>query len=144
MLRKGFIIRAADCHHMTDENSCHGKGSRPSIVTSDGGQRADEIFAALADRQRRCVLYCLQDKEQASVTDVATQIAAWEYDTSPDDIPDKAIKELKVTLFHQHLPKLREARLVEYDDRSQQLLLRDCPDLAEICLERCQEQDLPD
>ncbi|WP_222913955.1 hypothetical protein [Natrinema sp. SYSU A 869] len=58
-------------------------------------------------------------------------------------MPDEAIEEYKVMLFHHHLPKLREARLVEYDERSQQLLLRECPDLVEVCLEHCQEQDLP-
>lgn len=129
---------------MTDEHCCRDEGNRPTIVTADGGQRADEILTALADIQRRYVLYYLRDEERASVADVAERLAVWEYDAPADEIPETAIEEYRTVLYHEHLPMLREAQLVEYDERSEQLVFRDCPDLAELCLEHCRESDLPD
>lgn len=119
-----------------------GNNSIPVLLTKS--QRFDDIFAALADSRRRYVLHYLQNEERGSMTDVARQVVAWEHEVPADEIPDEVISEIKLLLYHNHLPKLREARLVEYDERSEQLLFRDPPELVETCLEHCAKRDLPD
>ena len=73
--------------------------------------RKDELLATLADARRRAVLAYLRD----SPDDVAT------VRTLTDDIDKEAHggKELTaVRLVHSHLPRLDEAGLVEFDERS--------------------------
>lgn len=128
---------------MTDNAECGTEDGTPDYFASDGGQRADEILTALADARRRYVLYYLRDEKQASLAEIAKQIVAWEREASVDTVSDKTPEKIKVQLYHSHLPKLREASIVEYDDRSKQLVLRDSPELVELCLDHCAEHDLP-
>lgn len=118
-------------------------GSVADLVP-DGGQRFDELFDALSDARRRYVLYHLRDETQATVSDVARQVAAWERGTDPADVDEEEIDEVRTALYHNHLPKLREARIVDYDDRTEQLVYRDPPGIVETCLERCRPADVPD
>lgn len=126
---------------MTDDPCCGADAS--NSIAADSGQRIDEIFTALADIRRRYVLYCLRAETRASLTDIVAQVAAWEHETSVDDIPDESLESLKIELYHNHLPTLRESSVIEYDERSEQLVYRDPPALVERCLEHCADQDLP-
>lgn len=85
---------------------------------ADGGDRLGEIFDAMSVRRRRYVLYYLQEEEVADIDAVATHVVAQEQDISIDEIPDDVISTIRVDLFHNHLPKLQSAALVEYDQRS--------------------------
>ena len=71
----------------------------------------DECFQALGDQLRRELL-CLMDTKQTDVFDVDQLSAALGalYENSEESIA--------IALEHSHLPKLRAAGLVEYDDRS--------------------------
>lgn len=114
-----------------------------NAVAVDGGQRPDEILAALSDFRRRHILYCLQDDERASLTDIAQQVAAWKQECPPEDVSEKSIAEFKIQLYHCHLPKLQEADIVEYDMRTEMVVFRAPHDLVEMCLEYCESHDLP-
>jgi DNA-binding transcriptional ArsR family regulator len=109
----------------------------------DGSQRFNEILTALSNTQRRRILYYLQETDSASQDEVADRLIAWKYDSPPDDDSDEAIERLKIELHHNHLPRLEELRLIEYDRRTEELLVRDLPELAEQCLEHCKSADLP-
>ncbi|WP_436343976.1 DUF7344 domain-containing protein [Natronorubrum sp. FCH18a] len=127
-----------DCH-------CRCKEKRfLNNIAFDGGRSFDEILTALSDIRRRYILYYLQDENQASLTAIAQQIAAWEHKCSVDDISEETTATYKIRLYHNHLPKLREAKIVEYDARSKMVVFRGAPDLVEMCLDHCASQDLPD
>ncbi|MDS0476861.1 hypothetical protein [Natrinema sp. 1APR25-10V2] len=128
---------------MAEDNNRRDENQDSSHTASDGSRRMDEILTALADTHRRYVLYHLQDVEQASVTDTAEQVAAWKEENPPPAVPDDAVEQCELRLSHHHLPTLEEMSLIEYDDRSKQLVFTDPPELVDLCLDHCADRDLP-
>jgi hypothetical protein len=114
----------------------------PQGVSFDENQRFNEILTALNNTQRRRILCHLQEVDSASQNEVVDQLIAWKRDSPPDNDSDEAIQRLKIALHHTHLPQFGESRLIEYDRRTEVLLARDLPELAEQCLEHCKPADL--
>lgn len=83
-------------------------------VTEDV-QTASIAYDALADRERRAVVahFMTEDSNTASVNDLITQ---YQEMTGDEDI---SANSLEIRLHHQHLPKLADAGIIEYDARSQ-------------------------
>lgn len=80
-------------------------------ATEGGALSAEIIFPLLADGQRRYTMHYLARKVGAvAISDVAEQIALWEGDLSRD-----RFERIVTGLYHRHLPKLREAGVVDYD-----------------------------
>ncbi|MDG5759035.1 hypothetical protein QA600_06745 [Natronococcus sp. A-GB1] len=109
-------------------------GGGGELCASD---RIDEILRSLGDARRRRLISYVREQGPTSRTDAARQLAAWKNDTSPATLSDEAVERAEIALHHKHLPALEDARLVEYDSRSETLLVRDLPELAERCLECC-------
>lgn len=85
--------------------------SRPS-----GGLTKGEIFDVLRNQRRRFVLqYLKQVEDPVELGDLATQVAAWEYDTTVDEVSSEQRKRVYTTLQQTHLDKMAEAGIVEYD-----------------------------
>ncbi|MDG5759383.1 hypothetical protein QA600_08515 [Natronococcus sp. A-GB1] len=114
----------------------------PQDTNFDGNQRNSEILTALSNTQRRRILHYLREVDSASRDEVADRLIAWKHDSPPDDVSDETVERLKVELHHNHLPQLEGSQLIEYDRRSEELLVRDLPELAEQCLEHCETADL--
>ncbi|RKD97551.1 DUF7344 domain-containing protein [Halopiger aswanensis] len=112
------------------------------VPDDDRAARIDELLTALADARRRYVLYYLRDERRASLTETARQVAAWDSDRSPTAVRDETLEDIEIQLYHIHLPMLEEADILEYDDRSEQLVFRDPPSLVECCLDQCLDDDL--
>jgi len=89
------------------------------------GTGRDELFGALAHRQRRRVLAVLRSAEGTlTLTDLALELARRD-----GDGPVEGIDELRVSLYHQHLPKLASAGLVAFDPDAETVALdRAVPD----------------
>ncbi|WP_276301674.1 ArsR/SmtB family transcription factor [Halorussus lipolyticus] len=81
----------------------------------------DHVFRAMAHPLRREVLCLLarRDDGVAELTDLSERLA--------DRAPDRTDEELQTVLYHDHLPRLREAGLVEFDDRTGTARYRDGP-----------------
>lgn len=131
---------------MIDDYNEKGDNTGHSEIASENSQqnRFDEILSALADTHRRYILYYLQEEERASLTSVAQQIAAWKQDRPPAEVQDGVVDDLEIRLYHNHLPRLEDMCLIEYDDRSKQMVFRDPPELVELCLDHCVDRDLPE
>lgn len=75
-----------------------------------------EIFDVLRNERRRFVLqYLKQREEPVELGELATQVAAWEYDTSCEEVSAEQRKRVYTTLQQTHLPRLAEVDIVHYD-----------------------------
>ncbi|MGQ3412218.1 DUF7344 domain-containing protein [Natrinema sp. LN54] len=75
----------------------------------------DEIFHLLQNERRRMVLRYLQGTDGAvRMRDVAEQVAAWEHDTTVEDLTSTQRQRVYIPLYQSHLSKLDEAGLIEY------------------------------
>lgn len=86
---------------------------RPSVhemrVRSDGGHSLlNWVFGALTHPRRRCILYYLRDHEQTGTSDLASHLAAWEQDSSTNEVSAADVEQVKTDPLHSHLPKLHD------------------------------------
>lgn len=102
-------------------------------------QRAsiDELLSLLGHRRRRDVLYSLSANEVTDVESLATTIATRESDGSSDGIDDGERDAVVIDLYHNHLPKLNDCGLIEYDSRSGAVRRTSLPTDVETLLECC-------
>ena len=76
-----------------------------------------EIFHILGNDRRRAIVTLLaENQERVDVSDIATEIAERETDTSP--VPNNLYKSVYVSLQQTHLPQLEEDAVIEYDPDS--------------------------
>lgn len=86
------------------------------VAGRDGSLSKEEIFDVLQNQRRRYVLEYLERFDgPVSLSDLATQVAAWEYRTSVDEVSNDQKKRVYTTLQQTHLQKMEEAGIVEYD-----------------------------
>ncbi|QRV15886.1 DUF7344 domain-containing protein [Haloterrigena salifodinae] len=75
----------------------------------------DEIFHLLQNERRRLVLRYLRDTtEPVRMRDIAEQVAAWEHDTTVEELTSKQRQRVYIPLYQSHLSKLDEAGLIDY------------------------------
>jgi len=87
-----------------------------STDDEDSDLSKTEIFDVLRNQRRRFVLQYLKRRETpVELGPLATQVAAWEYDTTVDEVTSAQRKRVYTTLQQTHLPKMDEAGIVEYD-----------------------------
>ncbi|RQG93286.1 hypothetical protein EA462_01090 [Natrarchaeobius halalkaliphilus] len=89
---------------------------------SEGGDGATdplpkgEIFEVLRNQRRRYVLHYLkQDDRPVELGDLAQQVAAWEYETTLEDVTPEQRKRVYTTLQQTHLPRMDEAGILTFD-----------------------------
>lgn len=75
----------------------------------------DVVFDVLSSTRRRQVLYLLKNEGEMELTELAEQVAAEENDTTVTDLTKQQRKRVYVSLYQTHVPKLEDARLVDYD-----------------------------
>ena len=72
-------------------------------------------FELLANERRLCAILCLRGSEgRMTVRDLATEIAAIERDSCPDEVSEEVVTRVYISLLHTHLPRLYEMKVVEY------------------------------
>ena len=73
-----------------------------------------EVFDALGESRRRHALYALADADgPLDIETLAERIAEREDDRS--DADGDRVDRIRLTLVHNHLPKLVDAGVIEYD-----------------------------
>lgn len=86
----------------------------------------DVVFDIMSNRRRRFVLrYLHQNGSPAQLTDIATELAAVESGTSPEQVDKRARKRAYVSLYQTHVPRLAEEGIVRYDEEAGEISLRD-------------------
>ena len=92
---------------MSRDGDCLGDLALPSVD--------DEVFLALADRDRRIVLYYLRWRRRVEVDELADVVAGWRGADRPGAVSRTERDRVLAALRSRHLPILADADLVEVD-----------------------------
>lgn len=92
----------------------------------------DTVFEVLSDRRQRYVLYALYRTEGGVMTvdELARRVSRTE-DDGRTLVGEQHIERIVDDLRERHLPKLVDAGVVEYDDRSETVRYYERPALEE-------------
>lgn len=134
--------------HTTDSRSDSAGSSLPEPT---GGDPDDdripegEIFEVLSNRRRRFALHYLMQhpNEAVDMSDLSTQVAAWELDTEPRALSYDDRKRVHTSLYQYHAPKLDEAGFAEYDSGRGVVELTDTAREMDLYLESIRGREIP-
>lgn len=87
--------------------------------------RMEAACSLLAESERRYLLYELAEHRDANLEDVVSQIAALKLDSRPALIDKETRQQIYISLVHNHLPRLADYGIIEYDLRSGDIVLAD-------------------
>lgn len=89
-------------------------------TTQNSGEiDVDVIFHILSNRRRRYVLhYLLQRSEAVELSDLASQVTAWEYQIPVEEVTHKQRKRVYTALRQTHLPSMHDEGVIVYDTRT--------------------------
>lgn len=129
----GLVERNADdTVATTDHPAFRDPGIREIVESRETGdaRSLDALFEALADARRRTVLDVLSHQYQEIRTEtLAREVAASETGTAEREVTVAETEQRLVSLRHNHLPRLREAGLIEYEDDEQTVAYEGHPEL---------------
>ncbi|SDJ95750.1 hypothetical protein SAMN04515672_1958 [Natronorubrum texcoconense] len=89
---------------------------RTDNIDDSGPLSKGEIFEVLRNQRRRYVLqYLKQDTRPVELGDLAQQVAAWEYETTLEEVTPEQRKRVYTTLQQTHLPKMDQSGILLFD-----------------------------
>jgi predicted methyltransferase len=97
----------------------------------------DDLCSLLANDGRRVVLTTLLERETTTIDHLVSRLAATR---STDESPDRTT--LKITLVHNHLPRLADHGVIEYDHRNGDVVLTERGKELEAAFEVLESQSL--
>ena len=90
-----------------------------------------DTYDVLADERRRAALSVLSDRDgPLELSALARAVAVRTEDDATGPAPD-AVDRMRVSLHHQHLPKLADAELIAYDVDRKVVYPTDLPETFE-------------
>ena len=96
------------------------------MSTDEPALDQDVIFDVLSSSRRRYVLYYLsQYDDPVELPTLAEEVAAWETESTVEELSSQERKRVYVSLYQTHVPKLEEVGLVEYDQDTGEVSLTD-------------------
>lgn len=75
----------------------------------------DRLLKAVSDRLRRRALSCLGRHDVLTLADLADELAERKHGAPLSEVPPEEVKEIYLTLYHTHVPRLETEGLVQYD-----------------------------
>jgi hypothetical protein len=105
------------------------------MLASDSALTRDVVFDILSSPRRRYVIYYLQRvDEPIELTRLAEEVAAWENETTVEELTSQQRKRVYVSLYQTHVPKLDDANIVDYDQEAGTVQLAAGADAVETYL----------
>lgn len=127
--------------------SLKGTPISDSLSPSEPGSSLprDEVFEVLSNDRRRCALHYLKqhDGRRVELRELVDHVTAWENDTSTAEIDSTERKRVYTALRQNHLPKLEEAGIIEYEHMRGEVELTDHAREVELYLEFVPHNDIP-
>ncbi|NHN46684.1 hypothetical protein G9464_03620 [Halostella sp. JP-L12] len=90
----------------------------------------DRMIPLIADERRRHALRCLLEHDALPLADLADEVAVRERGAPIGEIPAEDVKNVYMSLYHSHVPKLDEANVVTYDQETDAVALDEHADLV--------------
>lgn len=110
--------------------------------TDDEEPTRDELFHVLRNQRRRFAIHHLKRADEpVDVGELATQVAAWENEVSPEAVTSTQRRRVYNALQQTHIPELDDTGLVDVERRDVELTER--ADQLDIYLEVVPGQDIP-
>lgn len=92
----------------------------------DGGNPdLDTVFDLLSKPRCRYILYYFLENQHTNVEMLGEQIAAWERGSESQSVADSGHQRITISLLHNHLPRLADHGIVEFDSRSGDVVVAD-------------------
>ncbi|QLG48331.1 DUF7344 domain-containing protein [Natrinema halophilum] len=88
----------------------------PTGIETPPNLELDDIYHILQTKRRRDVLrYLRQSDGRVPLRDLAEQVAAWEQETTVENLNSSERQRVYISLYQSHLPKLDNHGIVNYD-----------------------------
>lgn len=130
--------------------------SATSSTTGDGEERAagegtgptafsrDAVLEMLSNQRRRFVIHALKRANgELSVSELAEQVASWEYDKPVERLDHRERKRVRNALRQFHLSKMAEYGFIEYDANRGLVSLSEAADRANFYVDSLTGGDVP-
>lgn len=93
------------------------RNTTPPWESSAAVLSLDPVFDALSHPRRRFFLYALHSEPGRPLSELAEQLLEWRMERRDGDVETDA-RQLYLSLYHTHVPKLVDCEVVEFDDDS--------------------------
>lgn len=105
----------------------------------------DSILEVLSNQRRRFTIHYLkqQNGEQVTVSELAEQVASWEYGKDPGQLTHQERKRVRNALRQFHLQKMAEHGFVEYDSQRGTVRLSEMAQETNIYLDSLTGREIP-
>ncbi len=82
--------------------------------------RPDRVLSAVANEHRRAILNSLNDASEKTLDDetLIDRVEGEVRDEDTERVSDEHRQRVRIALHHTHLPKLQEARMIDYEDET--------------------------
>ena len=113
--------------------------------TDVGSIDRDEVFDVLSNQRRLYVLHYLKRENGDSTVsfgELVDHVAAWENDTTVDQLDAAERKSVYTALRQSHLPKLEDVGIVDYDDDLDEIELTETGEAVQLYLEYVPRDDI--
>lgn len=95
----------------------------------------------LGRSRRRLALYHLLSNEYTDIESLSVQVAAWEEGESVTSVDESVRQRVKISLHHNHLPRLADDGILEYDTRNGDVVRADGFEDVRPTIERLRRTD---
>ncbi|QLG50759.1 DUF7344 domain-containing protein [Natrinema halophilum] len=107
--------KGADDEAQGADDEAQGANDEADSPAEEPAFSKDEIFHLLQNERRRMVLRYLRGTEgPVRMRDVAEQVAAWEHDTTVEELTSTQRQRVYIPLYQSHLSKLDEVGVIDY------------------------------
>lgn len=95
----------------------------------------DHVYEALGHSRRRYLCYTLLEDTEWTLDELARKVAAWENDVPEHEVTNYQQEEVYVSLYHAHVPKLVDERVLTFDDATETITTAENAEQVLIALE---------
>ena len=99
------------------------------------------LHRLLASRCRRQLLQLLYEDDGGNIQELSARLASCERAGSAADSDEERRERIAISLIHNHLPRLADHGLVEYDQRSGDIVVTDRLDALEPVIQHLSDVD---
>lgn len=85
----------------------------------------DTVFELLSRPRCRYAMYYFLKNQHTNAEKLSRQITAWEEEISVQEVTEEKKRPVTMSLIHNHLPRLAEHDIIEFDHRSGDVAVAD-------------------